>query len=77
MAATWKEFMKGAFSTGSTSGTGSNQQIAHGLGAAPNLVSIVPTDSGTSVTGLYVNSTYINITVTSGKGFNWMAGVVG
>jgi hypothetical protein len=76
MAVAWKEILKGAFSTGTSEGTGSNQQISHGLGASPNIVSIVPTESGATVSGLYVDSTNINVTVTSGKDFGWFAGVV-
>lgn len=75
MVATWKElnFLK---NSGNSTGTGSNQQIAHGLGAAPNMVSIVPTASGTSVSSLYVDDTNINVTVTNGKTFNWSAAIL-
>jgi len=76
MAVAWKEILKGAISAGTSEGTGADQSIAHGLGASPNLVSIVPTASGTSVTALYVDSTNIHVTVTSGKAFCWMAAVL-
>lgn len=76
MAVAWKEILKGAISTGTSEGTGADQTIAHGLGASPNLVSIVPTASGTSVTGLYVDSTNIHVTVTSGKAYGWVAAVL-
>ncbi len=77
MAVTWVQLIEATkYSSGTSEGTGSNQQIAHGLGASPNMVSIVPTASGASVTGLYVDSTNINVTVTNGKGFNWSAAVL-
>ncbi len=74
MAVTWKEILKGAISTGSSTGTSSQQSIAHGLGTTPNLVSIVPTASGADTVSLdYADSTYIYVTVTSGKTYNWLA----
>lgn len=61
---------------GTSTGTGSSQTIAHGLAATPNLVSIVPTATGASVTGLYVDGTNIYVTVTNGKAYGWSAMVV-
>jgi len=60
-------------SSGSSTGTGGTQTIAHGLGATPKIVSIVPTSSGTNVLGLYADSTNIYVAVTSGKGYIWGA----
>lgn len=77
MAETWKEFATGAFAHGNSTGTGSGQTIAHGLGAAPNFVSIVPTEAGIDeVSGLYVDATNIYVTVTSGIDYNWTAGII-
>lgn len=66
----------GKVAKGTSEGTGSSQTIAHGLGAAPNMVSIVPTAASTSVTGLYVDATNIYVTVTSGKAYGWSAMVI-
>ncbi|MDH7597502.1 MAG: hypothetical protein QHG98_07195 [Methanothrix sp.] len=57
--------------TGSSTGTGSSQTIAHNLGAVPHIISIVPTASGASVSGLYANSTNFYVTVTRGETYNW------
>jgi hypothetical protein len=77
MAETWKELCSGGFSHGNSTGTGSSQTIAHSLGAAPNFVSIVPTESGIDeVSGLYVDATNIYVTVTSGIDYNWSAGII-
>jgi len=78
MAVTWKEIVKGAVSTGSSTGTGGQQTIAHGLGAKPNLVSVTPdvTDASASVKGLGKDNTNIYVTVTSGKAFDWVAMVI-
>jgi len=59
-------------SVGSSTGTGSEQTIAHLCGAAPTMVSIVPTESGIDeVSGLYVDATNIKVTVSSGTDYNW------
>lgn len=76
MVDTWKQFLKGDIATGTSTGTGSSQTIAHGLGATPNLVSIVPTATGASVTGLYADSTNVYLTVTNGKGYSYVFMVV-
>lgn len=76
MTAVWKEVVKGAISKGTSTGTGSAQTIAHNLGASPNLISVVPTETGAAVTGLYVDSTNIYLTVTDGKDYAWVAMVI-
>jgi hypothetical protein len=56
-------------------GTGSSQDVAHGLGAVPAAVLIVPTDTSPSTVGTYTategahDSTNVKVTVTSGKKF--------
>jgi parallel beta-helix repeat protein len=62
-------------SSGSSTGTGSQQSIAHGLVAVPTSVSIVPTASGATVSFAYADATNIYVTVTSGTAFNWRASV--
>jgi len=65
-----------AVAKGTSTGTGAAQTIAHGLSSTPNVISIVPTASGASVTGLYVDSTNIYLTVTADKTYAWVAMVV-
>lgn len=54
-------------------GTGSAQNVAHGLGVVPAAVLIVPTDTAPATTGAYTavegshTSTNVVVTVTSGK----------
>lgn len=56
-------------------GTGSSQNIAHGLGVAPSAVLIVPTDTSPTTAGDYTategthTTTNVVATVTSGKKF--------
>jgi hypothetical protein len=47
-------------------GTGSSQNVAHGLGAVPAGVVAVPTDGGTVTYGTHT-STNVVVNVTSGK----------
>lgn len=60
-------------SSGSSTGTGSSQTIAHGLAGAPKSVSIVPTVSGATVSGVWADATSIHCTVTDNTAFNWRA----
>lgn len=63
------------FKSTEQTGTGSAQNIAHGLGVAPGLVIIVPSDTSVAIAGVYVvtegthTSTNVVVTVTSGKKF--------
>lgn len=61
--------------SGSSTGTGVLQTIAHSLIKTPNNVSIVPTAIGTIVSDTRVDATNIYVTVTNGKSFNWSAAV--
>lgn len=61
--------------SGSSTGTGSEQTIAHGLVAAPSKVVIVPTVTGATVSDMWADATNIYCTVTNGKAFNWSAEV--
>jgi hypothetical protein len=60
-------------------GTGSAQNIAHGLGATPSKVVIVPTDTNPATTGAYTategahTATNVIVTVTTGKKYKVMA----
>ena len=61
------------FKSSEQTGTGSAQNIAHGLAVTPGLVMIFPTDTSPSMLGTYVvtegshGSTNVVVTVTSGK----------
>lgn len=67
------------FISAEATGTGSAQNIAHGLGAAPTAVLVAPTDTAPATVGVYTcvegthTSTNVVVTVTSGKKFKVMA----
>lgn len=67
------------FVSAERTGTGASENIAHGLGAAPAAVLIVPTDTTPVTTGAYTategahTSTNVVVTVTSGKKYKVMA----
>ena len=60
-------------------GTGGAQNIPHGLGRAPSVVLIAPTDTSPATVGQYTvtegthDATNIVVTVTSGKKFKILA----
>lgn len=64
-----------AFQSSEQTGTGSAQNVAHGLGRAPGIVIVYPTDTSPSTLGSYTvslgthTSTNVVLTVTSGKKF--------
>ena len=67
------------FKSTEQTGTGSAQNIAHGLSATPALVIVYPTDTNVSTTGDYVvvegshTSTNVVVTVTNGKKYRVVA----
>lgn len=67
------------FKSTEQTGTGSSQNVAHGLGATPGLVIVYPTDTAPSTTGAYTmaegshDATNVVVTVTSGKKFKVVA----
>lgn len=66
---------KAVFKSTEATGTGSAQNIAHGLGVAPTLVIFYPSDTSVSTAGVYVvtegvhTSTNVVVTVTTSKKF--------
>jgi hypothetical protein len=60
------------FTANAQTGTGSSQNIAHGLGVTPTFVVAVPTDGGTVSYGTHT-STNVVVTVTSTKKFDVIA----
>ena len=65
--------------SGTSTGTGSEQTIAHGLGATPKRVYAYPTEDPAGTVFAWgtpgADATNIYITVTSGKDFTWIAEV--
>lgn len=67
------------FKSTEQTGTGSAQNIAHGLGSTPSLVIVYPTDTSVATAGVYVvtegshTSTNVVVTVTSGKKYRVVA----
>ena len=61
--------------SGSSTGTGSIQAIAHGLLTTPNSINIVPTVAGATVSGTWADSTNIYANVTNGKSFKWSTAI--
>lgn len=63
--------------SGTSSGTGSEQTIAHGLGIEPSKVEAYPTEDPAGTVFAWgspgKDATNIYITVTSGKNFTWIA----
>lgn len=62
-----------AFTSTEQTGNGASQSVAHGLGAVPTRVTIIPTDTAPATTGAYTavegahTSTNVLVTVTTGK----------
>ena len=69
----------GQFVSTQQTGTGSPQNIAHGLGRVPTQVLVAPTDTAPATVGAYTvtegthTSTNVVLTVTSGKKFKVLA----
>lgn len=63
------------YSSGSSTGTGSEQTIAHSLGATPTMVKIYIPITG-ELGGARADGTNIYPTVETGTAFNWTAEVV-
>jgi hypothetical protein len=66
-----------AYNRGTSTGTGSEQTIVHGLGATPNRVKVWPTadPAGTVIAFGTHTATNILFTVTTGKAYMWEAEV--
>ena len=73
--ATYSLMPVAAYGKGTSTGTGTQQTIAHGCGGKPDLISITPdvTDGSCSVIGVGKDATNIYCTVTSGKDYGWVA----
>ncbi|HEY4364457.1 MAG TPA: hypothetical protein VGN17_26060 [Bryobacteraceae bacterium] len=60
------------FTANAQTGTGSSQNIAHGLGTTPTFVVCVPTDGGTVSYGTHTGTNVV-VTVSSTKKFDVIA----
>ena len=65
------------YAKGTSSGTGSEQTIAHGLSAKPSVIKIYPTEdpAGTVIAwnATPADSTNFYVTVTNGRDYTWEA----
>jgi predicted RecA/RadA family phage recombinase len=67
------------FQSTEQTGTGSSQNVAHGLGVVPTVVIVYPTDTAPATVGVYTmvegthTTTNVVVTVTSGKKFKVVA----
>jgi hypothetical protein len=79
MAAIPKLNINNLFVSSEQTGTGSAQNVAHGLGVVPALVFLAPTDTSPATVGVYTvtegthDATNVVVTVTSGKKFKVLA----
>jgi len=62
--------------SGTGTGNGAEQTIAHGLVAQPNDVSVIPDVTGTTVSEPWADATNIYVTVTNAKAYHWSAKIV-
>jgi hypothetical protein len=61
---------------GTSTGTGAEQTIAHGLVAQPNDVTVIPDVTGTTVSAVWADATNVYCTVTNLKAYHWSAKIV-
>lgn len=59
--------------SGTSEGTGADQEISHGFAAAPKRLELIPLVTDVVFSGLTVDTTHFHITATSGKAFAWVA----
>jgi hypothetical protein len=61
--------------SGTSTGTGSDQEISHGFTAAPKRLDLIPLDVGESAvfSNRTVDTTHFHITVSVGRNFAWVA----
>jgi len=61
---------------GTSTGTGGEQTIPHGLIITPNNVNIIPTVTGATVSSVWADATNIYCTVTNAKAYEWSASII-
>ena len=61
--------------SGTSEGTGTDQEISHGFSAVPKRLDLIPLDVGESTvfSARTVEPTHFHITVSVGRNFGWIA----
>ena len=59
--------------SGTSEGTGADQEITHGFAAAPKRLELIPLEAGVTFSGLTVDTDHFHVTATSGKDWAWVA----
>jgi hypothetical protein len=59
--------------SGTSEGTGADQEISHGFAAAPKRLELIPLVADAVFSSLTVQDTHFHVTVTSGKAWAWVA----
>ena len=59
--------------SGTSAGTGSDQEISHGFAATPKRLELIPLVADAVFSGLTVQDTHFHVTVTNGKAWAWVA----
>jgi hypothetical protein len=59
--------------SGTSEGTGADQEISHGFSAAPQRLELIPLEAGVVFSSLTVQAAHFHVTVTSGKEWAWVA----
>ena len=59
--------------SGTSSGTGADQEISHGFAAAPKRLELIPLVADAIFSSLTVQAAHFHVTVTNGKAWAWVA----
>lgn len=59
--------------SGTSEGTGSDQEISHGFASAPKRLELIPLVADAVFASLTVQAPHFHVTVTSGKNWAWVA----
>jgi hypothetical protein len=59
--------------SGTSSGTGGDQEVGHGFAAAPKRLELIPLETGVIFSGRTIQAVHFHVTVTSGKAWAWVA----
>ena len=59
--------------SGTSEGTGADQEISHGFAAAPKRLELIPMEAGVVFSAVTVQAAHFHVTVTTGKDWAWVA----